>query len=139
MFHQIYPSRNTPPPSDFFDGTNPAALDVWKFLHFTDFPPVLRHRTEYAAYALVALVVQLAMGHFHYFVQEVPHVLLRPLEDGRNQYRVLAAYAAHLMFLVGREIVLVHFLALALHLADKLFFLFLNLLFLPFKELLQVS
>lgn len=94
--------------------------------------PTLRlwrcHRTEDAAYAGVAFVVEGTVGSMDDFIEEIPYVLFRPMEYRRYEDRVLAVDAVYLVVGTDRKLVLVE-------LAFELFHFLLFFAFAPREEL----
>ena len=73
---------DTPPLADALDGINPLLLDIGEVLTLLELLLVVAHRTEDAADAMVAHIVQLAVRHLADFVQELPYIRLSPFNDG---------------------------------------------------------
>ena len=63
------------------DGLYPTSLDVWPTFNLFDFLSILRHGATDAPDAGVSFVIELAM-RYAVHIKELPHVTLRPIDDG---------------------------------------------------------
>ena len=77
----------------------PTPLDMRPPLNLLYFLPVTGHRTADAADAGMSLVVEFAVRNAVH-VQELPHISLRPMDDGRDKYLVLPSDTRDHLFLV---------------------------------------
>ena len=94
-------SLRYPPSADVDDGLYPSTFHVRPALHLLYLLPWTAHRAADAAYAAVAFVVQAAVWHLAYLIQELPHIARSPMDDGRYQQTLLAADAADGSFACG--------------------------------------
>ena len=67
---------------------------MWIAFVFYHLLLVRTHGAADAAYAMPSIVVERAMRNFHYIVKKLPHVLFRPIDDGRYKQTLFAVYAA---------------------------------------------
>ena len=88
---------------------------MWPTLCIFPFLPSIRHWAADTTDAGIALVIKLAMWDT-VLVQELPHVALRPVNDGRDENLVLSADTSYHLLLVlaplvevARELVIAQF------------------------------
>ena len=96
------------------DCFQPITLDVWPPFNLFPFLSGLGHRAEDTTDAGIALVIKFAMW-YAILVQELPHVALRPVDDGRNEYLVPSTDTGDHLLLVLAPLVKGFFHALSLY------------------------
>ena len=92
----------------------PITLNVRPSFNLFQLLLPIRHRTTNAADTVVALVVKLAMRNA-VSVQELPHVALRLMDYGRDEYLVLATDTRYHLFLMLAPLVEGLFISLSLN------------------------